>query len=209
MSLAQVVQRHHPERRDRDRPREHAPRAQHVEHVDALGDQPADEHERAGHADVEADQNQRENVRAGEDRDPDRDHDGPGHQADERVGEAEHRALPRCGRSVEIEPENGAYLDSLGWYYFKKGDAERALKELLRAQENILREEKKDDPTVLDHIADAYSKLGKTPEALTYWQKALALQPEDKKLAGRITEKLETAKQKLTSGAPVLEQPKQ
>jgi tetratricopeptide (TPR) repeat protein len=112
-------------------------------------------------------------------------------------------------KAVEIEPENGAYLDSLGWYYFKKGDAERAVKELLRAQENILREDKKDDPTVLDHIADAYAKLGKTPEALTYWQKALALQPEDKKLVGKITEKLEAAKQKMTSGTPIPEPAKQ
>ncbi len=111
-------------------------------------------------------------------------------------------------KAVEIDPENGAFLDSLGWYYFKKGDAERALKELLRAQENIFREEKKDDPTVLDHIADAYAKLGKTAEALNYWQKALALQPEDKKLRGQITEKLEAARQKMTSGTPPPESPK-
>jgi tetratricopeptide (TPR) repeat protein len=112
-------------------------------------------------------------------------------------------------KAVEIEPENGAYLDSLGWYYFKRGDAERAIKELLRAQENILREDKKDDPTVLDHIADAYAKLGKTPEAMTYWQKALALQPEDQKLVGKISEKLEAAKQKMTSGTPIPEPAKQ
>ena len=124
-------------------------------------------------------------------------------------GERLEEAGDLIKKAVEIEPENGAYLDSLGWYFFKKGDAERAVKELLRAQENIVREEKKDDPTVLDHIADAYAKLGKTPEALTYWQKALALQPEDKKLVGRITEKLESAKQKMTSGTPVPEQPKQ
>ena len=124
-------------------------------------------------------------------------------------GERIEEAGDLIKKAVEIEPENGAYLDSLGWYYFKKGDPERAVKELLRAQENILREDKKDDPTVLDHIADAYAKLGKTPEALTYWQKALALQPEDKKLAGQIAEKLESAKQKMTSGAPIPEQPKQ
>jgi tetratricopeptide (TPR) repeat protein len=124
-------------------------------------------------------------------------------------GERIEEAGDLIKKAVELDPENGAYLDSLGWYYFKKGDAERALRELLRAQENILREDKKDDPTVLDHIADAYAKLGKTPEALTYWQKALALQPEDKKLAAKITEKLEAAKQKMTSGTPIPEPAKQ
>lgn len=110
-------------------------------------------------------------------------------------------------KALEMEPENGAYLDSLGWYLFKKGDTQRALDELLRAQDRILREDKKDDPTVLDHIADAYAKLGKTADALGCWQKALALEPEDKKLVGRITEKLEAAKQKVTSGTPPLPAP--
>ncbi len=102
-------------------------------------------------------------------------------------------------KAVSMEPEKGEYLDSLGWYYYKKGDAERALKELLRAQESILRDEKKDDAVVLDHIGDAYAKLGKNAEALSYWQKALALDAENKKVA----EKIEAAKQKVTSGAPM------
>jgi tetratricopeptide (TPR) repeat protein len=107
-------------------------------------------------------------------------------------------------KALELEPEKGAYLDSLGWFYFKRGDAEKAIPELLRAQENIVREEKHDDPTVLDHIGDAYSKLGKTPEALTYWQRAVAIEQEDKALSARIAEKIESAKQKVTSGpAPV------
>jgi tetratricopeptide (TPR) repeat protein len=109
-------------------------------------------------------------------------------------------------KAIELDPENGAYLDSLGWFYFKRGESEKALKELLHAQENILREDKHDDPTVLDHIADAYSKLGKTPEALSYWQKALALEQDDKALIGKITEKVEAAKQKVTSG-PAAPQP--
>ena len=108
-------------------------------------------------------------------------------------------------KAVEMEPENGAYLDSLGWYFYKTGDAESALKELLHAQQSIVREMNKEDPTVLDHIADAYAKLGKIPEALGYWQKALAVEQEDLKLRARITEKLEAAKQKVTSGSPVPE----
>ncbi len=106
-------------------------------------------------------------------------------------------------KAVELDPDNGAYLDSLGWFYFKRGENEKALKELLRAQENILREDKRDDAVVLDHIADTYSKLGKIPEALSYWQKAIALEQDDKTLIGKIMEKIEAAKQKVTSGTPV------
>ncbi|MDR3402464.1 MAG: tetratricopeptide repeat protein [Chthoniobacter sp.] len=105
-------------------------------------------------------------------------------------------------KAVSMEPEKGEYLDSLGWYYFKKGDADRALTELLRAQESILRETKKDDATVLEHIGDTYAKLGKMVEALNYWQKSLALE-ENKKVA----EKIENAKQKVTSGSPPLPAP--
>jgi tetratricopeptide (TPR) repeat protein len=114
-------------------------------------------------------------------------------------GENLEEAGEMIKKAVSMDPEKGEYLDSLGWYYYKKGDAERALPELLRAQENILREEKKDDAVVLDHIADTYAKLGKSNEALTYWQKALALEPDNKKVA----EKIEAAKQKVSSGAPV------
>ncbi len=96
-------------------------------------------------------------------------------------------------KAVEMEPENAAFIDSLGWFYFKKGEHEKALKELLRAAENL----KPDDAVVFDHIGDAYLALGKTPEALLYWQKALALEKENKK----ISEKIEVTKQKVTSNA--------
>ena len=107
-------------------------------------------------------------------------------------------------KAVSMDPEKGEYLDSLGWYYFKKGEFDRALTELLRAQESILRDDKKDDPTVLDHIGDTYAKQGKNAEALSFWQKSLALDKDNKKVA----DKVEAAKQKVTSGpAPVPPKP--
>jgi len=97
-------------------------------------------------------------------------------------------------KAVSLEPDKGEYIDSLGWFYFKKGDTERALAELLRAQENILRETKKDDATVLEHIGDTYAKMGKMSEALGYWQKSISIE-ENKK----VSDKIENAKQKVTS----------
>lgn len=100
-------------------------------------------------------------------------------------------------KALEMEPDNGAYIDSLGWLYYKKGELEKALKELLRAAEVI----KPEDAVVFDHIGDVYQKLGKTGEALNYWQKALALDLENEKIAAKI----DATKQKVTQTVPAPE----
>lgn len=90
-------------------------------------------------------------------------------------------------RALEMEPANPSYLDSLGWFYFKKGDLNKALDQLLKAAGAT----KPEDPTVDDHVAQAYQKMGNIPEALNYWQKAIALDPANKDIA----KKIEAAKQ--------------
>lgn len=95
-------------------------------------------------------------------------------------------------RALQLEPDNPAYVDSLGWYYFKKGQADKALEQLLKAAEGT----KPEDPEVFDHIAQTYQKLGNIPQALNYWQKALALDPDNK---DELTKRMEAAKVKVTS----------
>jgi tetratricopeptide (TPR) repeat protein len=85
-------------------------------------------------------------------------------------------------RAIEIEPTNGAYVDSLGWYYYRVGRFEEALSTLLRAADLL----PEPDPVVMDHIADAYNSLGRTAEAVIYWRKALALDPENTDIAEKI-----------------------
>jgi tetratricopeptide (TPR) repeat protein len=94
-------------------------------------------------------------------------------------------------KALEIDPENGAYLDSLGWYYFKKGDFGRALTELLHAADLI----NPPDPVVYEHIGDTHRSLGNGPQALSYWQKALTLDPQNQSLLSKIDQ----AKAKMTS----------
>jgi tetratricopeptide (TPR) repeat protein len=94
-------------------------------------------------------------------------------------------------KALEIEPENGAYLDSLGWFYFKKGDFARAVTELLHAADLI----DPPDPVVYEHIGDTYRSLGNGPQALSYWQKALTLDPQNQTL----TSKIDQMKSKMTS----------
>ncbi len=85
-------------------------------------------------------------------------------------------------RALKIEPNNGAYLDSLGWLEFRQGKFEQALADLLRAAKNMTQ----DDPVVFEHIGDAYLKLARVPQALEAWQKAITLDPQNKKLAAKI-----------------------
>jgi tetratricopeptide (TPR) repeat protein len=96
-------------------------------------------------------------------------------------------------RALEIEPNNGSYLDSLGWVEFREGKFDQALADLLLAAKNMDRE----DPIVFEHIGDTYLKLHRVPEALEAWQKAFALDPKNKKLA----EKIESTKTTISSGS--------
>ncbi|HEX8678854.1 MAG TPA: tetratricopeptide repeat protein [Chthoniobacterales bacterium] len=98
------------------------------------------------------------------------------------------------GKALELDPDNGAYLDSRGWLYFRKGKYEDALRDLQRAAQVLTR----DDPVVFEHIGDTYAKLNRTAQALEYWQKADALNPGNKTLA----EKIESTKTKLSKGEP-------
>jgi tetratricopeptide (TPR) repeat protein len=92
-------------------------------------------------------------------------------------------------RALEAEPSNGAYLDTLGWVYFKQGRYSESLAQLLRAAELV----DKPDPIILEHIGDAYEKLGKIAEAVISWQKAHVLSPEN----GILAEKIDTHSSKV------------
>jgi len=78
-------------------------------------------------------------------------------------------------KALEIEPDNGAYLDSLGWVFYRKGDYNLALKNLLLAEER-LEETSSQDPVVYDHLGDTYIKLNNKDRALFYWEKSLKME---------------------------------
>jgi tetratricopeptide (TPR) repeat protein len=102
-------------------------------------------------------------------------------------------------RALATDPENGAYLDSLGWLHYRRGNYEQALAELLNAAQTL----KIGDATVFEHIGDTYSMLNEMPKALEYWQKSLALDQTNKKLAAKI----ESAKTRVSKGEPASASP--
>jgi Tfp pilus assembly protein PilF len=83
-----------------------------------------------------------------------------------RLGEA----LDMVKRALEKEPKNGAFLDTIGWIYYKMGDYELALKYILQAIET-----RDSSAEVMEHLGDVYDKLGQPENAQKYWQKALDL----------------------------------
>jgi Flp pilus assembly protein TadD len=77
-------------------------------------------------------------------------------------------ALGYIRRAVALDPQNGAYLDSLGWAYYRMGNYELAEENLRRASEKI-----GSDPTVQAHLGDLYQKTGHLKLATTHWQRAI------------------------------------
>jgi len=91
-------------------------------------------------------------------------------------------------RALDLRPDDGFILDSLGWVYYmrarplfetgRKEEAkkylDRALKELLRAQELT-----GGDPVVSEHIGDAYLLLDQKERALQAYQEAVELEPRE------------------------------
>ncbi len=69
-------------------------------------------------------------------------------------------------RAVALDPNNGAYLDSLGWAYYKMGNYDLAEENLRRASERI-----GNDPTVHDHLGELYQKTGRLKFAATNWER--------------------------------------
>jgi tetratricopeptide (TPR) repeat protein len=71
-------------------------------------------------------------------------------------------------QAVSLEPTNGAYLDSLGWAYFKLGKYDLAEEILTKASLHMA-----SDPTVQDHLGDLYQKTGRLKLAAAHWDRAV------------------------------------
>ncbi len=94
------------------------------------------------------------------------------------------QAKGMLARAVELRPDDGFIVDSLGWVYFRLGEYDLGVKYLERAVE--LRPQ---DPVINDHLGDAYWRVGRKHEARFQWRRALSLKPEEAevtKIEGKI-----------------------
>lgn len=83
-------------------------------------------------------------------------------------------------KALVLEPHSGAYIDSLGWFYFKKGLFKEALEKLEEASSLM------SDPAIYDHLGDVFLKLGNRDSAKINWEKSLKLDSTQEKIKTKL-----------------------
>jgi tetratricopeptide (TPR) repeat protein len=106
-------------------------------------------------------------------------------------------------QALTFEPNNGAYLDSLGWVYFKLGKYDLAEENLNKAAVHM-----GSDPTVQEHLGDLYQKTGRLKLAASHWDRAVqewnktVPAEQDSEAFAKVQQKLDAAKVKLAKEDP-------
>ncbi|HTX16287.1 MAG TPA: tetratricopeptide repeat protein [Candidatus Baltobacteraceae bacterium] len=115
-------------------------------------------------------------------------------------------ATVMIAKAVKQEPANGAYLDSLGWVYYKQNKLTEAEEYCRKAVDR-----EGHDPTILSHLGAVYVKLGQDERAgeilersLAEWQKALPADYEADKVS-EVEAQLRTVKRRLAQKMPATE----
>ena len=78
-------------------------------------------------------------------------------------------------KALEIEKNNGFFLDTLGWIQFKLNDIDKAIRSLQLAIEL-----EPNNSEIIDHLGDIYYKIGRKKEAIYEWKRALIGNADDK-----------------------------
>jgi tetratricopeptide (TPR) repeat protein len=88
-------------------------------------------------------------------------------------GEKLDRGLKMIEKAVQLRPNDGYIVDSLGWAHYRLGDYAGAVRYLEKAIEMV-----PEDPTINDHLGDAYWQTGRQLEARYQWRRALQFGPQ-------------------------------
>lgn len=99
------------------------------------------------------------------------------------------RGLSLISRAVQLKPDDGYIVDSLGWAYYRLGRFDEAVSHLERAVEL-----KPADPVLNDHLGDALWRVGRHREARFQWELSLTLKPAEKAI--------DAIRKKIVSGLP-------
>jgi tetratricopeptide (TPR) repeat protein len=104
-------------------------------------------------------------------------------------------------KALQLQPNNGAYLDSLGWAYYKMNRYDLARDPLEKAAHLMA-----NDPTVLMHLGHLYMKLGQKDDAVQAWKQALSHYPSaadtdfDSAQAAKLQKRLHQVEHQLSKG---------
>lgn len=96
------------------------------------------------------------------------------------------QALAMLKKTVSLEEKNGAYVDSLGWVYFRLGKNDEAIGFLEQAVQLLA-----GNAEINEHLGDAYFRVGRRREAAFQWRIAIDLKPDPEsvtRLRNKLTE---------------------
>jgi tetratricopeptide (TPR) repeat protein len=111
-------------------------------------------------------------------------------------------SLKYIKKAVDLEPNNGAYIDSLGWVYFKMSRYDLAAPNLEKAARLM-----SNDPTIHEHLGRLYLQMGKVTQAQEEWERALKEWPSatssdfDAEQAAKLQKELEGLKLRMAKEA--------
>jgi tetratricopeptide (TPR) repeat protein len=89
-------------------------------------------------------------------------------------------ALELINKALDIEADNGYYIDSRGWVFYQMGRYKEALEDLKKAAEIV------EDAVILEHLGDVYIKLDIQDKARDAYERALKYEPDSKILKEKL-----------------------
>jgi tetratricopeptide (TPR) repeat protein len=115
-------------------------------------------------------------------------------------GERLNEAIRYIQKAVQADPDNGAYLDSLGWIYYQKGEYREAMKWLIKAitiEEEALKQANPNNErqiaalhenlrVIHDHAGDAAQAIGDLRRARTHYERALEFAPNNQPIQDKL-----------------------
>ncbi len=99
------------------------------------------------------------------------------------------KALKMAQLAIKLDPNNSAFLDTMGWIYYKLTEYEKA-EEYVKKALSVRKPSDGSPATLEEHLGDIYQKLGNEKEAVHHWKRALEVDPKNQSLK----EKIEKAK---------------
>ncbi len=95
-------------------------------------------------------------------------------------------AVALLEKAIALEPDNSAFLDSIGWAYFRLGELAQAEHYLQQALDQMDEGDPEEQAVIFEHAGDIASALGKMAEARAHWHKVLELAPDNEEIRRKL-----------------------
>ncbi len=95
-------------------------------------------------------------------------------------------AVALLEKAIALQPDNSAFLDSIGWAYFRLGELAQAEHYLQQALDHIDEGDPEEQAVIFDHAGDIANALDKMDEARVHWLKVLELAPDNEEVQRKL-----------------------